>query len=145
MLRRIKEFVLTDCGMSTEYEGFHLITGGVDISKVSYLQAQSKAHSAEYGMLMATNCVMYENYNLFVISSSRCMVGINPFFRLYHGFQTACVDERGVMSNESTLKSQIYGRQSFKIKNCLISLKMNINLEFHIIQKMISLYIRRKY
>lgn len=99
-----KEFVLTDCGMSTEYEGFHLITGGVDISKVSYLQAQSKAHSAEYGMLMATNCVMYENYNLFVISSSRCMVCINPFFRLYHGFQTACVDERGVMSNKSTLK-----------------------------------------
>lgn len=99
-----KEFVLTDCGMSTEYEGFHLITGGVDISKVSYLQAQLKEHSAEYGMLMATNCVMYENYNLFVISSTRCMVSVNPFFRLYHGYQTACLDEHGIMSQKTILK-----------------------------------------
>ena len=33
-----KEFILTDNGMASEYEGFHQITGGIDISKMSYLR-----------------------------------------------------------------------------------------------------------
>ena len=39
---KVKEFILTDCGMCSEYEGFHMITGGIDISKVSYLLKQIK-------------------------------------------------------------------------------------------------------
>lgn len=78
-----KEFVLTDCGMTSEYEGFHLITGGIDISKASFLLEKMKLEAAYTG-IFASQYAMYENYDIFVLSSTRCMVMINPFFRLYH-------------------------------------------------------------
>lgn len=78
------EFILTDVGMSSEYEGFHQITGGIDISKSSYLLSEGKKHPGLLGML-ASNSVMYENYNFFVLNSKRIMVMINPFFKLYYG------------------------------------------------------------
>ncbi len=82
-----KEYLLTDCGMTSEYEGFHQMTGGLDISKASYLLDRLHKGSGEYAGLLASNCVMYENYSLFVLSSTRCMVMVNPFFRLYSGQQ----------------------------------------------------------
>lgn len=80
-----REYILTDCGMSSEYEGFHLLTGGLDISKASYLFAKSKKDPTAYVGLMASNCAMYENYDVFVLGSTRAMVMIHPFFRLYEG------------------------------------------------------------
>ena len=80
-----REYILTDCGMTSEYEGFHLLTGGLDISKASYLLAKFKKDPTAYAGLMASNCVMYENYDMFVFSSMRAMVMIHPFFRLYEG------------------------------------------------------------
>ena len=77
-----KEFVLTDCGMTSEYEGFHLITGGIDISKTSFLLEKMKSEAA-YAGIFASQYAMYENYDIFVLSSTRSMVMINPFFRLY--------------------------------------------------------------
>ncbi len=78
-----REFVLTDCGMCSEYEGFHRITGGYDISKFSYLLHQVKNGKGEYVPFLASNYLMYENYNVFNLSSKRCMIAINPFFKLY--------------------------------------------------------------
>lgn len=79
-----KEFILTDCGMSSEYEGFHMLTGGLDLSKYSYLLNQLKEGKNEYISLFASNLLMYENYNIFNLSSHRCMVAISPFFKLYN-------------------------------------------------------------
>ena len=78
-----KEFILSDCTMGSEYEGFHLITGGIDISKTSYLLDRCmKKEPIE--LILGTQSVMYENYDFFNLSSTRTMVLINPFFRLYH-------------------------------------------------------------
>lgn len=80
------EFVLSDAGIVSEYEGFHLITGGLDISKTSYLLYQMKKDKKNGGLYvrpLQTCSIMYENYDLFNISSKRCIVAINPFFRLY--------------------------------------------------------------
>lgn len=87
-----KEFILTDCGMCSEYEGFHMITGGIDISKVSYLLKQIKNEKYEYSDFLASCSVMYENYNIYNLSSTRCMVAINPFFSLYHNEQITFLD-----------------------------------------------------
>ncbi len=78
-----REFILTDNGMASEYEGFHMLTGGVDISKSSYLLYHAKRWQGHIGLL-ATNSVMYENYNFFVVNSTRMLVMVHPFFRLYH-------------------------------------------------------------
>lgn len=88
-----KEFILTDCGMCSEYEGFHMITGGIDISKVSYLLKQIKNEKYEYSDFLASCSVMYENYNIYNLSSTRCMVAINPFFSLYHNEQITFLDD----------------------------------------------------
>ena len=88
-----KEYILTDCGMCSEYEGFHMITGGIDISKMSYILKQIKSGKYQYGGLMASCSVMFENYNIYNLSSTRCMVAINPFFRLYHSAQVAILDK----------------------------------------------------
>lgn len=80
------EFLLSDAGIISEYEGVHQITGGIDISKLSYMVHQINKKNKEstlYGEIMANNDVMYECYDLFNISSTRCIVAINPFFRLY--------------------------------------------------------------
>lgn len=88
-----KEYILTDCGMCSEYEGFHMITGGIDISKMSYILKQIKSGKYQYGGLMASCSVMFENYSIYNLSSTRCMVAINPFFRLYYGAQVAFLDK----------------------------------------------------
>ena len=80
------EFILSDTGMCSEYEGFHMISGGVDISKVSYLLNRAKKKNPAYYSLIASQFTMYENYNIFTISSTRSMIMINPFFRLYYDF-----------------------------------------------------------
>lgn len=87
-----KEFILTDCGMCSEYEGFHLITGGIDISKISYILKQIHDGKYQYSELMANNSIMFENYNIYNLSSTRCMVAINPFFKLYHHNQADMVE-----------------------------------------------------
>lgn len=87
-----KEYILTDCGMCSEYEGFHMITGGIDISKTSYILKQIESGKYQYIGLLASCSVMFENYSIYNLSSTRCMVAINPFFRLYHGAQVTLLD-----------------------------------------------------
>lgn len=82
--------------MCSEYEGFHLITGGIDISKISYILKQINNGKNQYGGLMASCSVMFENYNIYNLSSTRCMVAINPFFRLYHNAQVAILDKNNI-------------------------------------------------
>ena len=98
-----KEYILTDCGMTSEYEGFHLITGGIDISKTSYLLNKIKDEPGYTGIL-ASQFVMYENYNIFVLSSTRSMVMINPFFRLYHGQGVTYLSNNNPTSEITTLE-----------------------------------------
>lgn len=83
-----EEFVLSDQGIVSEYEGFHMITGGIDCSKISYLFSKAKSNeqlAPYYFDSFGTSIMMYENYDLFNISSKRCIVAINPFFRQYFG------------------------------------------------------------
>lgn len=93
-----EEFVLSDAGIVSEYEGFHQITGGLDISKMSYLLYQMK-NDKKIGRLYfretQTCSMMYENYDLFNISSNRCIVAINPFFRLYDPKTTVATIDKG--------------------------------------------------
>lgn len=86
-----KEYILTDSGMCSEYEGFHMITGGIDISKMSYLLKQIKNRKVQYIGIYASNFIMYENYSIYNLNSTRCMVMINPFFRLYDTNKTKIV------------------------------------------------------
>lgn len=80
-----KEFILSDCGMCSEYEGFHMITNGLDLSKYSYLYHKIiKENQSQYVEHFANCIVMYENYNIFVLNSKRSIVMINPFFKMYN-------------------------------------------------------------
>ena len=114
-----KEFILTDSGMCTEYEGFHMLTGGLDISKMSYLLEQVKTGKVEYGGLMTSADIMYENYNIFNLSSTRLLVIINPFFRLYNEMRVATYDKYGNMDKPKILEApdiwpaQIQNRKLF--------------------------------
>ncbi len=83
-----KEYILTDCGMCSEYEGFHILTGLIGgVSKESYILKQIYSGKREYANLLASCYVMPENYNIYNLSPTRCMVAINPFFSLYYGAQ----------------------------------------------------------
>lgn len=89
------EFILSDTGMISEYEGFHLVTGGLDMSKLSYLMHKMKVsqkNAQYYANLINTLSVMYENYNFFSISKTRMLVMINPFFRQYFKFNVPMLD-----------------------------------------------------
>ena len=90
------EFVLSDVGMISEYEGVHQITGGLDLSKLSYLFHQllnDKSMANIYIELLSSNEVMYENYDIFNISKKRCLIMINPFFRQYFGMHCGLFDK----------------------------------------------------
>ena len=90
-----KEYILTDCGMCSEYEGFHMITGGIDISKSAYLLHHINKKEYQYCGLLASNIPMYENYDIYNLSSTRSMVMINPFFKLYNNAQVMLMDSNG--------------------------------------------------
>ena len=85
-----QEFILSSTGMVSEYEPSHTIFQGLDLSKLSYLLAKCKNGNA-YLYYMSFIQLMYENFNIFNLSSTRCMVLVNPFFRLYHGNSNANV------------------------------------------------------
>ena len=84
------EFILTDNGMTAEYEPSHLIFRGLDLSKDSYLCAKIKSTNdvyakSKYAQLLALNQIMYENFYIFNLSSTRCIILAHPFFRLFDG------------------------------------------------------------
>lgn len=108
------EYVLTDCGMCSEYEGFHNITGGIDISKASYLISQIENKKYEYGGLLASNAVMYENYSIYNLSSNRSMVMINPFFKLYNNIQVNIGNDLKILDNPSIWPAIIQNRKLFE-------------------------------
>ena len=82
------EYILGDCSMVSEYEGVHELTGGLDLSKFSYCYYQLTHCTDEEDKLYYVDTIakcqlMYENYNVFNLSSKRSLVLINPFFRQY--------------------------------------------------------------
>ncbi len=92
------EYILSDCSMVSEYEGVHELTGGLDLSKFSYcyyklLDEKDDLTKMFYADLLAKCQMMYENYNVFNLSSTRSLVLINPFFRMYFKQETMFVDE----------------------------------------------------
>lgn len=86
-----QEFILTSTGMVSEYEPSHTIFEGLDLSKFSYLLSKVKNAKEQnflnYARLLSINQIMYENFNIFNLSATRCMVLIHPFFRLYNTSQ----------------------------------------------------------
>lgn len=90
------EFVLSDVGMISEYEGFHSVTGGLDLSKLGYLYYQllhDKERVAIYADLISSNAVMYENYDIFNISKNRCLIMVSPFFRQFFSMNCSIYDK----------------------------------------------------
>lgn len=92
-----QEFILTSTGMVSECEPSHSIFarldgGGLDLSKFSFLDSRIKTDKNEinrlqYARLISFNQIMYENFNIFNLSATRCMVLVHPFFRLYNNMQ----------------------------------------------------------
>lgn len=83
-----QQFILTDCGMISEYEPSHIIFAGLDISKFSYLHsklndAKDEKQKYFYSDLLIKNQIMFENFDIFNLSATRSLVLINPFFKLY--------------------------------------------------------------
>lgn len=83
-----QQFILTDCGMTSEYEPSHIIFTGLDISKFSYLHsklidAKDENHKYFFSDLLSKNQIMFENFDIFNLPATRSLVLINPFFRLY--------------------------------------------------------------
>jgi len=83
-----QEFILTDNGMTSEYEPSYLIYEGYGVSKVPYLLTklkgtQIKEKKAMYANLLEKTPYFPENFSIFNLSSQRSIVSINPFFRLY--------------------------------------------------------------
>lgn len=85
-----QEFILSSTGMVSEYEPSHLVFEGLDLSKFSYLLyniqnegLQDKVKAFYCGQLGFIQ-LMYENFNIFNLSSTRCVVLCNPYFRLYN-------------------------------------------------------------
>lgn len=110
-----REFILTDNGMASEYEGFHQITGGIDISKISYLMDRIRKGEVGHGDVFATDTVMFENFDYFIINSKRMMVMINPFFRLYHNQQVIFEDKTEVLPVPDIWPAVIQDRGLFDI------------------------------
>ncbi len=82
------EYLLGDCSMISEYEGTHQLTEGLSLSKYSYcyynlVNCNDELSKAFYADTLAKCQLMYENFNIFNLSSKRSLVLINPFFRLY--------------------------------------------------------------
>ena len=87
------EYILSDCSMLSEYEGVHELTGGLDLSKYSYCFYSLKNSKSNLVKMTAVDLlskaqIMYENYNVFNLSSKRSLVLINPFFRQYFNQET---------------------------------------------------------
>ncbi len=110
-----QDFLLTDAGMCSEYEGFHQLTGGIDISKTSYLLHQIKQGKIEYAHLLACSHVMYENYNFFNLSKNRMLVMINPFFRLYHDMQVLVEDKKLILEKPDIWPAIIQEQNLFDV------------------------------
>ncbi len=93
-----QEFLLSSTGMISENEpsfymfadGKSQIMRGLNLSKFSYLQSRieekecGKTEIAWYKQQMAFRALMYENFNIFNLSSTRCIVLVHPFFKLYN-------------------------------------------------------------
>ena len=96
------EFILSSTGMLSDYEPSHHVFEGLDLSKFSYLLEQVKKSGNNqstlpfYAHCLAFNNLMYENFNIFNLSSTRCMVLVHPFFKLYN-------DEIGVINGEKVV------------------------------------------
>lgn len=91
-----QEFVLTDNGLTTEYEASHQIYEGLSQSKLAYIlsalkNTQINEEKEIYGMLLERISIMFENFSIFNLTSKRSIVILHPFFRLY--------SEQGFMIN----------------------------------------------
>lgn len=83
-----QEYILTDNGMTSEYEPSHVIFGGISTSKFPYVMSKlintnDKFQQAVYATILEKLPFLYENFSIFNLTSKRSIVTINPFFRLF--------------------------------------------------------------
>lgn len=121
-----KQFVLTDCGMNSEYEGTCHLTG-YDLSKSSYLlwlrEHGSRGERYVADTYFTYGQAMYEIFNFFPVSKKRVIAAVNPFFRMY--FPDALVDQDGKRIIESTplfWPSCLQDRELFQPPQCTYSI-----------------------
>ena len=132
------EFILSDNGMSTEYEPSHIVFNGLSLSKTSYLSSKLSTATKPkmkfiYLDLLHKCQIQFENFSLFSISSSRILVLIIPFFRLYSKDAFTDSKEKLLFPKPKVWPSFIDSRQAFKYRKISILQKVNS-------QKTISLY-----
>ena len=116
------EYLLGDCSMVSEYEGVHELTGGLDLSKISYcfyhlIHCKDKVDKLYYSDTLAKCQIMYENYNIFNLSSTRSLVLINPFFRQYFKQDSMIAGEGKIktMSKPDVWPSTMQNKELFNI------------------------------
>lgn len=137
-----KEYILTDSGMCSEYEGFHKLTGGLDLSKFSYLFKQIKNNKFQYIDYFASVFVMYENYSIFNISSKRSMIAINPFFKLYFNEKISFIKPKGFSCDTTLDKPDIWpaiiqDKKLFEIPECIYTNKLEFPPSYELEDKFI--------
>ena len=91
-----QEFLLSSTGMISENEpSFYMFTDknsphhqGYSWSKTTYLESYAKKYGVpeKFWCLqtVAFRALMYENFNIFNLSATRCIVLAHPFFKLYN-------------------------------------------------------------
>ncbi len=121
------EFILSSTGMLSEYEPSHHVFEGLDLSKFSYMlekmnDAKLSAMSRLfYAHSLSFNNLMYENFNVFNLSSTRCMVLVHPFFKLYNDDPNSINGKKIVLPKPDIWPSWIESREISrqpKVKYC---------------------------
>lgn len=144
-----QEYILTDNGMTSEYEPSHLIFGGISTSKFPYIMeklttANDKFKQAVYLTILEKLPFLYENFSIFNLTSKRSIVTINPFFRLYtpNSFSFIGVDERSEIEIPDIWPSFIETRSAFQPPKNEYVIKgiYTDNDEFMYIPKELSIY-----
>ncbi len=114
------EFILSSSGMLSEYEPSHHVFEGLDLSKLSYMLEKmndtklSAMSRLFYAHGLSFNNLMYENFNVFNLSSTRCMVLVHPFFKLYNDDPNSINGEKIVLPKPDIWPSWIESREISK-------------------------------
>lgn len=144
-----QEYILTDNGMTSEYEPSHLIFSGISTSKFPYIMEKltatnDKFKQAVYATILEKLPFIYENFSIFNLTSKRSIVTINPFFRLYteNSFSFTGLNERSEIEIPDIWPSFIETKSALEPpqNNYIIKGLYTDNDEFKYIPKELSIY-----
>jgi len=119
-----EEFILSSTGMISDNEPSFLTIGGLDLSKRGYLfekltdKKEQEAMRLKCADDLAFTFLMYENFNIFNLSSTRCMVLVHPFFKLYNK-EIGVINEMKIEGNPPDMWPSFFEtREIVQAPNC---------------------------